>query len=792
MALPLQVTGVEFNAPTTRIEVRWTAAQANPPVTSYEYKLTDLGQDFDDVEWVDTGSVNIVVSFPDLERGRSYKILVRAVNSEGPGTPSDALNFKVPQRTGGKPFARLRNGDTVQLSNMKGLNPNTRGIERGVGPIKGGRFQVANIDVAAGTFDLAGVDGRDYDAWIEGGYVYPAFFRIADVKIDDFENKVSWRIPASDNPRNYIIYRDDIGSFNYVGTTTREEFEDAGIVADFSSSLPRHRRLFEHQGTYPRATAYFDQRRVFAGSDQRPATIYLSQIGRFFDFSQHTPLIATDSIEATLAEGKYSLIRHMVSVEDLLVFTDSGEFRVNGAGGGTITPQTLTPLLQTSFGSSYLAPALFDNTVVFVLPSRKEVMGLRYDRQQTGYIPENLSVLASHLFEEHPLVEVAPVSTAHNRLYAIREDGSCPVMLFNQTPQLLAWVMWDTQGRFKSVASGRPTTREEDEDVGYFVVEREVDGRTVHYIEYTGSRDFQDIRDAYFVDSGLSYDEPHDISNITHSGGTVTVTLDLGGADNPISDGDEVEIAGVQWKPIPPTEDNNYTVSQPNQLNGQKREVMATASGFTFDLRLPDPRDPDDPDDDIPGETWQSDYVRGGQVRKAARTVSGLWHLEGASVVVLADGDPLPDEFTVTGGQITLPDAAARIHVGLRYITNIETMDLEPDDPRLRAAITNINEIVTRYDRSRGGLIARVENEGFSDFENAPQRSRDTAAEAGASQPLGGPILPFSGDREIDAPLGGWDRNVRLLFRQWQPLPLTILAIYIDADLSDLPSALGR
>ena len=766
MALPLQVTGVQINQPTTRVEVRWTAVVADPPVTSYEYKL-------DDGEWIDTESTNTVVSFPDLEQVRTYLVQVRAVNSEGVGTPSAPVSFRVLRRTGGKPFARLRNGDVVQISNVKGVRPNAQGVQRGVNEIQGGRFQVANVDVAAGTFDLAGVDGRNYNVYQEGGYVYPAFFRIADVKIDDFENRVSWRIPASDEPRNYIIYRDDIGSFNYVGTTSREEFEDAGIVADFSSSLPRHRRLFEQEGTYPRASAYFDQRRVFGGSDQRPATIYLSQIGRFFDFSQHTPLIATDSIEATLAEGKYSLIRHMVSVEDLLVFTDSGEFRVNGAGGGTITPQTLTPLLQTSFGSSYLAPALFDNTVVFVLPSRREVMGLRYDRQQTGYIPENLSVLASHLFEEYPLVEVAPVSTAHNRLYAIREDGSCPVMLFNQTPQLLAWTMWDTQGRFKSVASGRPTTREEDEDVGYFVVEREVDGRTVHYIEYTDTRDFQDIRDAYFVDSGLSYDEPYTISNVTHSEGTVTVTLDLGGADSPISTNDMVEIADVEWKPL---QDDDFTVSQPNQLNGQKYLVTAAGtSDFTFTL--------------MDGETWISEYVRGGQARKAVTTVSGLWHLEGASVVVLADGDPVPITDPVENGQITLPDAAARIHVGLRYITNIETMDLEPDDPRLRAAITNINEIVTRYDRSRGGLIARVENEGFSDFENAPQRSRDTAL---GPQPMGGPVLPFSGDREIDAPLGGWERNVRLLFRQADPLPLTILAIYIDADLSDLPSALGR
>ncbi|MFW8363414.1 hypothetical protein, partial [Klebsiella pneumoniae] len=44
------------------------------------------------------------------------------------------------------------------------------------------------------------------------------------------------------------------------------------------------------------------------------------------------------------------------------------------------------------------------------------------------------------------------------------------------------------------------------EDAIYFVVNRTINGQTKRYIERLASRQFTDDLDAFFVDSGLTYD----------------------------------------------------------------------------------------------------------------------------------------------------------------------------------------------------------------------------------------------------------------------------------------------
>jgi hypothetical protein len=54
-------------------------------------------------------------------------------------------------------------------------------------------------------------------------------------------------------------------------------------------------------------------------------------------------------------------------------------------------------------------------------------------------------------------------------------------------------------------------------------------------------------------------------------------------------------------------------------------------------------------------------------------TVTGLGHLEGEDVVALADGSVVTG-LTVSGGSITLPDAASKIHVGLPFTSRAVTL----------------------------------------------------------------------------------------------------------------------
>ena len=71
-----------------------------------------------------------------------------------------------------------------------------------------------------------------------------------------------------------------------------------------------------------------------------------------------------------------------------------------------------------------------------------------------------------------------------------------------------------------------------------------------------------------------------------------------------------------------------------------------------------------------------SAYYSGGAVRKAQTTVPFLWHLEGETVVALANGYVVKD-LTVTNGVVTLPTAASRVHVGFPFTAEIETLRLD-------------------------------------------------------------------------------------------------------------------
>lgn len=75
-------------------------------------------------------------------------------------------------------------------------------------------------------------------------------------------------------------------------------------------------------------------------------------------------------------------------------------------------------------------------------------------------------------------------------------------MTYLRDQQVFAWAPQSSTGKYESTCS----ISEGNEDAVYFVVNRTVNGQTVRYIERLSSRLFTSDEDAFFVDSGLSYD----------------------------------------------------------------------------------------------------------------------------------------------------------------------------------------------------------------------------------------------------------------------------------------------
>lgn len=163
----------------------------------------------------------------------------------------------------------------------------------------------------------------------------------------------------------------------------------------------------------------------------------------------------------------------------------------------------------------------------------------------------------------------------------------------------------------------------------------------------------------------------------------------------------------------------------------------------------------------------QSFYVDSGLSYSGspATVFSGLDHLEGETVSILADGAVVSDK-VVSAGSVTIPLAASIVHVGLPYVSKMQTQRIEAgsQDGTAQGKIKRINHIHARIWRSlnmkAGSNDANLEIVPFRD-------SYDV---------MGSPPALFTGDVEIPFP-GGYDKDGYIMIVQDQPLPLAILSI---------------
>ena len=157
----------------------------------------------------------------------------------------------------------------------------------------------------------------------------------------------------------------------------------------------------------------------------------------------------------------------------------------------------------------------------------------------------------------------------------------------------------------------------------------------------------------------------------------------------------------------------------------------------------------------------------------AVTTISGLDHLEGQTVSVLANGATHPDK-TVSSGSITLDRSSTNVKVGLSYSSILQTMRLDAGSQNgtSQGKTKRIYEITIRLYESVGVEVG----ESLDNMERIPFRT--------SSDPMDQGIPPFTGDKAVEF-RGNYDTDGFIFVRQTQPLPLTILSLYPELQTND-------
>ena len=157
----------------------------------------------------------------------------------------------------------------------------------------------------------------------------------------------------------------------------------------------------------------------------------------------------------------------------------------------------------------------------------------------------------------------------------------------------------------------------------------------------------------------------------------------------------------------------------------------------------------------------------------ATTTITGLDHLEGQTVSILADGSTHPDK-TVSSGSITLDRSSTKVKVGLPFTSLLQTMRLDAGaaNGTSQAKTKRIYDISLRLYESVGVEVGP----DLSNMERIPFRSSADSMDTA--------IPVFTGDKEIEF-RGNYETDGFIFVRQTQPLPLTVLSLYPNLVTND-------
>lgn len=338
-------------------------------------------------------------------------------------------------------------------------------------------------------------------------------------------NTVYWA--AAPGAERYNVYRHQGGVFGYIGQTSALSFTDNNINPDTLRTPPEAAMPFEDPDDYPSAVSYFDQRRVFAATDNAPQTLWMTRAGSETNLTTSLPVQDSDAISFRIAARQYNRILHLIPLSDLILLTAGGEWRVFTGSGEPVTPATVIARPQSYVGANNVQPVVTSLSAIYVSAQGSKFRELIYSAEGVGsYKSEDLSVLIPHLTNGYAISDLAFSRGPTPLVWATRSDGALLCLTYLPEQVVRAWHQHHTtNGAFESVCC----VAEGNEDVLYAVVRREINGNTVRYIERLNTQLFPSLEDAFFVDSGLSYSGPptNTVGGLHHlEGQTVSILGD--------------------------------------------------------------------------------------------------------------------------------------------------------------------------------------------------------------------------------------------------------------------------
>lgn len=387
------------------------------------------------------------------------------------------------------------------------------------------------------------------------------------------------------------------------------------------------------------------------------------------------------------------------TLENIHWLKSAGEVMIIGTEGGVwkVEPfDTNKPLSPTNISTRKQATEGVDETVdsilvgalvVYVHRQPKILEAIGYDFNNNKWVPSEITVLFKHLTEDYPIIDLCFQETPHPILWCLREDGLLFGITYNSEHKIIGAHRHIINGRNAESISVIPG--DNNEDSLWMIVDR----GSSNCVEATMPFSFGDQKDAFFVHSGLSFDggDVVDITDISKAAEAVVTCF-----TDDLTDGDQIKIKEVCG--MAEVNEKVFTVSDKGAATIKIKDETGTFYINSTDFNA---------------------YVSGGVLEIVEKNFSGLSHLAGDKVSVIADGAYHPEVTVSDAGAIELKYFANKVHAGLFYPAIIKPVKVEMPmstsmgPVSLHGAKRKIHEIIVTLKNSLGGRYGEDENSSW-------------------------------------------------------------------------------
>lgn len=300
----------------------------------------------------------------------------------------------------------------------------------------------------------------------------------------------------------YRIYKDvndGTGNYGWIGDSNTTQFTDFNIAPLTSDAPLSARNPFNSAGNYPQTVGYYQQRLVYANTLNDSQTVYTTRTNEFNSLRTSVPARADDAVTFTIKGRQVNEIRHIISIDSLILLTSGGEWLVSEGRDEVLTPQTVGVRTQSYNGASWVQPAVMPNSFMYVQNRGNKIRNINYSRVNLSYNDNDVSLISEHLFDGFDIVELSYQAEPYGIMWAVRDDGRLLGLTYEADQQVSAWHQHVTEGEFESIAVL-------DTDTLYTIVKRSINGNQVRYVEKLEKR-YQDApENAIYLDASFVYE----------------------------------------------------------------------------------------------------------------------------------------------------------------------------------------------------------------------------------------------------------------------------------------------